>query len=55
MSSNLINILFFGIFTVGMSIIIYYTCKCVYCDADDDDDTFIDDINILNPTNQLRV
>ena len=55
MSSNFINIMFIVIFTVGMSTLIYCSCKFIYCDADDDDDTFIDDINILNPTNQLRV
>jgi hypothetical protein len=55
MSSNFINISFIVIFTVGVSALIYCICKFVYCDTDDDDDIFIDDINILNPTSKLLV
>ena len=49
-----INIIFFGILIVGMSLLLYSMCRFICWDVDDDDD---DDIymDIQNPANDSQV
>ena len=54
MSTPGINIIFFGILIVGMSLLLYSMCRFICWDVDDDDD---DDIymDIQNPANDSQV